>query len=118
MSEKLYLKGSTIIEVITAILLITIALTLAAGLFSKTIGNSNLYVKHQAISTLDALVVQNILENHFVPEVLEYEDFQIRVSLLPFREHDSLSIISFTAVLKSSEKQIYSRKLLKYYRNN
>jgi hypothetical protein len=116
--KKISLKGNTIIEVVTGIFLITFAITLTAGLFSKTMGNSNLYIKHRAICTLDGLVVQNAKEKVLVPEEIDFGDFLIRVSFVPFQEHDSLSVVSYTAIIKSNGKQIYTRKQLKYLQNN
>lgn len=114
---KYKLNGSSIIEVVTSIFLITVTIALTAGLFSKTMGNSNLFVKHKAICALDELVFQHTKDMSQVPEEIDFENFHISVKIIPFEGNDELRIISYRAVLKSTGKQVYCRKLLKSLQN-
>ena len=107
------LYGSTIIEVVTGVFLISLGMALTIVVFSKTMDNANLYVKHQAVNAVNELIVEQTKEMNFKPRETDAEDILITSSSAPFAGNDSLQIVTWTASLKSSGKQLYARKQVK-----
>jgi hypothetical protein len=110
--------GSTIVEVVTGVFLIALAMALSIMVFSKTMDNSNLYVKHQAVN-----MVNNELHEFWTnstngisasqDEISDGGDLRITATKDPFPGHDSLEVIVYSARLKSTGKEIYKRRLIK-----
>ena len=107
------LDGSTIIEVVTGVFLISLGMALTIVVFSKTMDNANLYVKHKAVNAVDELIVEQTKAMNFKPRETDAGDILITSSSAPFAGNDSLLIVTWTASLKSSGKQLYTRKQVK-----
>lgn len=112
-SKKPLLAGSTIIEVVTGMFLISLAITLTAVVFSKTLDNMNLYVKHKAVLEINKIIIQQANEKNYLVGESDSGNILILVSSLPFPGSDSLQIITYLASEKSTGKQLYTRKLIK-----
>ena len=108
-----YLAGSTIIEVVTGVFLISLGMALTIVVFSKTMDYSNLYVRHQAINAVDELIVQQTKAMDYLSGEKDSADIRIISSLTPFPENDSLQIVTWSASLISSGKLLYERKKIK-----
>jgi hypothetical protein len=108
-----YLAGSTIIEVVTGVFLISLGMALTIVVFSKTMDYSNLYVRHQAINAVNELIVQQSKEMDYLSGEKDSADIRIISSIVPFSGNDSLQIIIYSASLISSGKEIYKRKIIK-----
>jgi len=111
-------SGSTIIEVVTGVFLISLGMALSIVVFTKTIDYANLYVRHQAINAVNELVVKQTREMNFTSEETDLEDIRIISSITPFPSNDSLLIVTYSASLISSGKNLYTRKLIKNVHNN
>jgi hypothetical protein len=107
------LAGSTIIEVVTGVFLISLGMALTIVVFSKTMDNANLYVKHQAVNAINELIVEQTKAMNFKPGETDAGDILITSTPAPFAGNDSLQIVTWTASLKSSGKQFYARKQVK-----
>jgi hypothetical protein len=112
------IAGSTIIEVVTGVFLISLGMALSIVVFTKTMDNANLYVKHQAINAVNELVMKQTKEMNFTSEETDLDDIQIISSTTPFPGNDSLQIVNYSASLISTGKQLYTRKLIKNVHNN
>ena len=107
------LTGGTIVEVVTGMFLISLGMALSIVVFSKTMDNANLYVKHKAVNAVDELIVEQTKAMNFKPRETDAGDILITSSSAPFAGNDSLLIVTWTASLKSSGKQLYTRKQVK-----
>ena len=105
--------GSTIVEVVTGVFLISLGMALTIVVFSKTMDNSNLYVRHQAVNSVNELIVEQSKKMNFLPVEKDSADILITSLSVPFPENDSLQIVTYSARLISSGKQLYNRKLIK-----
>jgi hypothetical protein len=111
--KKRSLVGSTIVEVVTGISLISLGMALAIVIFSKTMDYTNLYVRHQVINAVNELIVQQTKGMKFTPVEKDSADIRIISSLTPFPGNDSLQIVTWSASLISSGKLLYERKTIK-----
>jgi len=107
------LEGSTIVEVVTGVFLIALGMALALIVFTKTMDYSNLYVRHQAVNALNEQVVLHLKGMNFIPGEKDSADIRIISSFAPFPGNDSLQIVTWSASLISSGKQLYMRKQVK-----
>jgi len=107
------LTGGTIVEVVTGMFLISLGMALSIVVFSKTMDNSNLYVRHQAVNAVNELIVQQTKMMDFKPGETDTGDIRITCLSAPFAGNDSLQIVTWTASLISTGKQLYTRKLIK-----
>jgi len=110
--------GSTIIEVVTAFSLIALGVALTLIVFSKTMESSNLYVKHKAVNAVNEMIVEQAKAMNYRPEESDSGDIRIISSLAILPGHDSLRIVTYSASLQSSGKQLYSRRLIKKIHDN
>jgi hypothetical protein len=110
------LKGSGMVEVITGIFLISLAFSLTVVVFTKTMDNAKLYLKHRAINEINQLAVKQMKELDYSPVEADSGDVKIISSVENFPENDSLKIIRWSAVMKLTGKEIYSRKIIKQLR--
>lgn len=110
---KKSVKGSTIVEVVTGVFLIALGMALSIVVFSKTMDYSNLYVRHQAVNAVNELVFQQTKAMNFSPSETDSADIRVICSLAPFSGNDSLQIVTLSASLISSGRQLYTRKLVK-----
>jgi len=108
--NKRSLTGSTIIEVVTGVFLISLGMALSIVVFTKTMDISNLYIRHQAVNAVNELIVQQTKEMNFVAGETDLADIRIISSLVPFPGNDSLQIVTWSASLISSGKKLYIRK--------
>jgi hypothetical protein len=106
------LTGGTIVEVVTGMFLISLGMALSIVVFSKTMDNSNLYVKHQAVNAVNELIVQQTKAMDFKPGETDTGDIRITSSSAPFAGNDSLQIMTWSASIISTGKQLYTRKLI------
>ena len=107
------ITGSTIIEVVTGVFLISLGMALSIVVFTKTMDYSNLYVRHQAVNAINELIVEQTKEMNFTPVETDLADIRIRCSTTPFPGNDSLQIVTYSANLISTGKQLYMRKQVK-----
>lgn len=105
--------GSTIVEVVTGVFLISLGMALTIVVFSKTMDYSNLYVRHQAVKAVNEMVVQQAKAMAFKPGETDSADIRIISSSASFPGNDSLQIMAWSASLISSGKKLYERKLIK-----
>lgn len=105
--------GSTIVEVVTGVFLISLGMALTIVVFSKTMDYSNLYVRHQAVNAVNELIVQQSMTMNFLQVEKDSADIQITNLSAPFPGNDNLQVVTYSANLKSSGKQLYTRKLIK-----
>ena len=110
---KKTLLGSTIIEVVTAFSLIALGVALALVVFSKTMENSNLYVKHKAVNGVNEMIVEQSKAMNYRPEEVDSADIRIICTVATLPGHDRLQIVTYSATLQSSGKQLYARRLIK-----
>lgn len=110
---KRTLAGSSLIEVVTGVFLISLGMALTVVVFSKTMDSSNLYVRHQAVNAVNGLIVRQTKTKNFIP--LETDSAGIRMisKSIPFPGNDSLQIMCYSAHSIVSGKLLYERKLLK-----
>ena len=106
-------SGSTIVEVVTGLSLIAMAVGLTIVVFSKTMDNSNLYIKHQSIIAVNEMIISQSKVMNYNSEEKELGDVRIVSSIEPFQGHDSLVIVTYSASLISTGKLLYSRRLIK-----
>ena len=111
------LPGSSIVEVVTGVFLIAMGMALTVVIFSKTMDYSNLYVRHQAVNELNEQVIRQEKDMNFIPFEKDSSNIRIISSLAPFPGNDSLKIVTWSASLISSGKQLYERKLIKKSRS-
>jgi hypothetical protein len=107
------LYGSTIVEVVTGVFLISLAMALSIVVFTKTMDNSNLYVRHQAVNKVNELIVEQTKAVNFIASQVDLGDIQIMSSVASFTGNDSLQIMLYSAKLISTGKEIYRRRLVK-----
>lgn len=110
---KKTLKGSTIVEVVTGVLLIALGMALSIVVFTRTMENSNLYVKHQAVNAVNELVIRQEKAMKYRPVEIDTANMRISSSLVSFKGNQHLQVITYSAVLIASSKPIYERKLIK-----
>lgn len=106
-------SGSTIVEVVTGLTIIALGVAFTIVVFSKTMDNSNLYVKHKAINAINELIVQQTKTMTYRPAETDSGDIRIICTATPFTGNDSLQILTYSATLLSSGKQLYKRRLIK-----
>jgi len=107
------LEGSTIVEVVTGVFLISLAMALSIVVFTKTMDNSNLYVRHQAVNRINELIVEQTKAMSFIASEADSGDIRIISSVTPFMGNDSLQVVTYAARLISSGKEVYVRRLIK-----
>jgi hypothetical protein len=110
---KKSVAGSTIVEVVTGVFLIALGMALTIVVFSKTMDNSNLYVRHQAVNAVNELVVRQTKTMNFIPSETDSADIRIKSSFASFPGNDSLQIVIWSASLISSGKELYTRRIIK-----
>ena len=110
---KKTVSGSTIIEVVTAFSLIALGVAFTLIVFSKTMESSNLYVRHQAVNAVNEMIAEQSKAMNYRSEEVDSADIRIISSLATLPGHDSLRIVTYSASLKSSGKQLYTRRLIK-----
>lgn len=101
------------VEVITGIFLISLAISLTVVVFTKTMDNTQIFLKHRAINYINQLTVKQAKELDYTPVEADSGAVRIISSITDFPGHDSLKVITWSAVIKSSGKTIYSRKMIK-----
>ena len=111
--HKKTVSGSTIVEVVTAFSLIALGVALTLVVFSKTMESSSLYVRHQAVNGVTELIVEQSKAMNYRPQEVDSADIRIISTVAPLPGHDSLQIITYSASLQSSGKQLYMRRLIK-----
>ena len=110
---KKTVSGSTIIEVVTAFSLIALGVALTLVVFSKTMESSNLYVKHKAVNGVNEMIAEQSKAMNYRPHEVDSADIRIISTVAPLPGHDSLQIVTYSASLQSSGKQLYARRLIK-----
>lgn len=110
---KRSLAGSTLIEVVTGVFLISLGMALTVVVFSKTMDSSNLFVRHQAVNAVNELIVRQTKARNFIPVEADSAGIRMISKSFPFPGNDSLQIMTYSAHLISSGKLLYERKLLK-----
>lgn len=110
---KKTLKGSTLVEVVTGVLLIALGMALSIVVYTRTMENSNLYVKHQAVNAVNELVIRQEKAMKYIPVGIDTASMRISSTLAPFKGHQHLQVITYSVVLTASSKTIYERKLIK-----
>lgn len=107
------LKGSTIVEVVTGVLLIALGMSLAVIAYTRTMENSNLYVRHQAVNAINELIIQQTKTMNYQPVEVDTESFRVTCVITPFEGNNKLKVITYSATLLTSSKTIYERKIIK-----
>ena len=105
--------GSTIIEVVTGVFLISLGMALSIVVFTKTMDYSNLYVRHEAVNAVNELVNEQTKQMNYTAGETDLADIRIGCSITPFPGNDSLQVITYSASLISTGKQLYTRKQVK-----
>ena len=104
-------KGTTLVEVLVSLTLISISITLILFLFSQVPASLNVYQKIEA-SIITENIVQNIIQNKKIPEVsFDSDNIKIEIAYEPFCDSDDLTLIIISAHSKLN-KLIYLRKLV------
>lgn len=110
---KKTLTGSTIIEVVTGVFLISLGMALTIVVYSKTMDSSNLFVRHQAVNAVNELIVQQTKAMDYSPEEIDSAGIRIVCKSISFPGNDSLQTITYSAHLIASGKLLYERKIIK-----
>jgi hypothetical protein len=110
---KKSLTGSTIVEVVMGVFLISLGMALTVVVFLKTMDNTNLYVRHQAVNSINEVIVRQKGAMNFIPVQTDSAGIRIISKSISFPGNDSLQVITYSAHLIASGKLLYERKLIK-----
>lgn len=92
------IKGSSLIETVIAITIITICSLIATLVYSRIIGQTPPIKKYEWPMEISRLMEETFLKNDFVPFNREYEDYSIEGRLSKRQENGGLKNIEFLVI--------------------
>lgn len=117
MNKYTKIKGSTIIEVVTGLFLIALVIALSVVVFSKTMDYSNLYEKHQAVVAVNELIALKMEDKIVSREEFNTQKLKIVLSVSEYPESEKLQVIQVKAFSISTNRELYSRKIIQMIQN-
>jgi len=101
---RVKVKGSTMLEPLTAVVIISIILTLAAVSFANMIKNHDLGIKTMAKQSIDEIKLDESKALSLKSNSFNYELFNIELAYSNYNGHRTLKQQSFTVSDKSGEE--------------
>jgi len=102
----LKVKGSTLIEAIIAMLIVTITFAMAMVLMLSISKNSNNSIKTKAYLLTNQIYTQSKAENLYIDQEFDFENVIIKKTILPVKESEELFLLSITAWNKFNNKLV------------
>jgi hypothetical protein len=105
-------KGSTMLEPLTAVVIISIILTLAAVSFTSMIKNHDLGIKSMAQESIEEIKLKETQSSSVKNESFSYELFDIDLTYSNYNGFGALKQQSFTVVDKAGEEILVKNYLI------
>jgi type II secretory pathway pseudopilin PulG len=107
------LKGSTLIEVMVAMVIVIIIFGLAMMTFINIAKFSNNALKTEAYFNLQKVITETYVNKQFLDEDYEFENMVIRKSITPYPDCKDLRIILFSAYTAENKLIIEKKQVVK-----
>jgi len=101
------LKASTIVETLTAIVLISIAFGIGVLIYLNTISNQSITVEQQANMVLQEAAIATKTNERYISETFNFKNFIIERVVKPYGETKDLYLIELSAF--NTEEELVSR---------
>jgi len=105
-------KGSTMLEPLTAVVIISITLTLAAVSFTNMIKNHDLGIKSMAQESIEEIKLKETQSANIKNESFSYELFDIDLTYSNYNSFGALKQQSFTVLDKEGEEILVKNFLM------
>jgi competence protein ComGC len=109
MAELRKIQGSTLIESIVAMVIITVSFGVALLILSNISGKNNPQLKFKAYSEAQNTINNSIITSNFIDEDWQKEGLYIEKLILPYHEYEGLRVIE-VKVFNNSGKLLIDRK--------
>jgi hypothetical protein len=103
-------KADTLIEAVTATLIVALVLTLALSSIADIEKMSNNRVKMKAFLITEKYIQETVSAKRFFDEVYEYEGITVTKSVLPFEKNKNLRVVEFQT--RKEKHLLFERNLL------
>ena len=111
------LKASTLIEVLVAMVIISISFAIGLAVITNVINSSNQKQKLDAFLLADSVAVQTIKEERYFDENYEFENFNLVKTVHQHQKNNNLEIIQI-AVFDKTKKKILTKKWIQFTQEN
>jgi D-ribose pyranose/furanose isomerase RbsD len=109
---RMYVKASTLVEVIVAMLIIVSSLFAGAALFVKVEKAYLPGMKINAMFMANSIRSQTHKNKEFFDDVFENNNIKIIRSIKPYKEYDNLHILTFTTETSSGAALFIKKELI------
>jgi Tfp pilus assembly protein PilV len=105
-------SASSLIEVITSMVIISIVFSLTLMIFMNVQEQMDSQIKTKARTQVRNLAIQHITANQFKDETVAYEDFSIKCTINPFPSNGKLSVLHLEAYTMDNKMLYKYRRLI------
>lgn len=103
------LKGSTIIEALTAMVIISLIFGISLDLYLNIAQNDNNYLRYRAIVEMDRVYYKTLSEKNFNDDVTESDGITVEKKILPYTHASHVRILQCTA-RDRKERTLYEKR--------
>lgn len=107
------IQASTLIEVITAMIIIMIIFGIAMMIFTNINTTSNTKLKLFAGMHIDKVYEETIKENSFFDEDYQVESIKIEKKIMPYKNNDNIIILQFIAFDNKGKELLNKKELVR-----
>ncbi len=98
------LKGSSIVETITALLIIVISFGAGMSIYLNIITNEQTISKTKANIILETMMTETIAQKRYLDETIQLHGLVIERAIFPFSAEESHRICAITAYYQNGQK--------------
>lgn len=104
-------KGSTLLEVIVAMVIVLIIFSLAIGIYNNVLNSSSSAQSKKSQSSTETILLQSIIDKNYADETTTVDSIVYEKKVLPYKTYQDLIMITVTALVH--DKQISkSRRII------
>lgn len=107
------LKGSTLIEVIVAMVIIMTVHAIALAIFINISGNNNNKIKMKAYLKMEEVWIKTVQESSYFDDEYDFDNIIIKKMISPYEQNKRLKVLQFQAFNMNGKLIIEKKQLIR-----